>query len=253
MFVTTSTVTYSYAISQSPGVKAKVGGDHIETARSKRWGDFASSEGEDRLRCMKRSHELPFLRQTAKLHQPSNQVELTCKSCNWGFRRSTEPSAMRLFAATICRKAMSLCAKENQKSFEQKSNIASIAILRNCRPEDQIIKSGYSRATIRPSSFTCMAAWHRPCKARPRRSPRGMLGYVTNRFKRGNETQWKLKPARSDGWVMLSPSASDLYVILIIFDPWISKSSVHAICFCLQIAWTTKALGDQVAQSSSVH
>ncbi len=122
---------------------------------------------------------------------------------------------MRLFAATICRKAMSLCAKENQKSFEQKkqhSKHRHFAKLQARRPNHQ---KRYSRATIRPSSFTCMAAWHRPCKARPRRSPRGMLGYVTNRFKRGNETQWKLKPARSDGWVMLSPSASDLYVILI--------------------------------------
>ena len=31
-------------ISKSPGVQAKVGGDHIETARSKRWGDFGSKE-----------------------------------------------------------------------------------------------------------------------------------------------------------------------------------------------------------------
>ena len=96
-------------------------------------------KGEDSFGALKRSHELDACCHSyIKLHQPSNQLELTCKSRHWGFRCSTEPSPMRLFPATICRKTMSLCAKENQKSFEQKSNTSSSAILPKAMPEPQL-------------------------------------------------------------------------------------------------------------------
>lgn len=128
-------------ISKSPGVQAKVGGDHIETARSKRWGDFGSKQWRVKTALVHWNAVTSW----TLVAIPTSNCTSQATNWNWLANRGTEVLGVLLSRRPwgfsqprSVEKAMSLCAKENKKSFEQKSNTSSSAILPKAMPEPQL-------------------------------------------------------------------------------------------------------------------